>query len=63
MTLASPLPEFSATAAPEPETAQGEYNPAAPEAPLSVPLIEGQGARHAMELLSPAGGMAGVVCA
>ena len=66
MTLASPLPAPGvardgifdpAEAAPEPEAAQGEYNPQLPEAPLSVPLIAGQAPQHAVELLAPAGGL------
>lgn len=63
LTLASPLPGVrdgvvdSAEAAPEPEGAQGEYNPSLPEAPLSVPLVEGQAAQHPVELLAPAGGL------
>ena len=48
-----------AEAAPEPEAAQGEYNPLVPEAPLSVALIarNGVAAAHPVELLSPAGGL------
>jgi putative protease len=63
LTLASPLPGIrdgvvdSAEAAPEPESAQGEYNPSLPEAPLSIPLVEGQAAQHPVELLAPAGGL------
>ena len=56
MTLASALPAIGAEAAPEPELAQGEYNPQYAE-PLSMPLIAGQARSHAVELLSPAGGL------
>ena len=61
---ASVLP--SAESAPEPESAQGEYNPLAPEAPLNLPRIaasnisdesEPAHAPHPLELLAPAGGL------
>jgi len=55
-----PAPDFVAAPAeaePEPEVAQGAYNTEVHEAPLSVPLIEGAPAGHAVELLSPAGGL------
>jgi U32 family peptidase len=51
MTLLGPLPD-----APEPITPQGAYNPTAPEAPLSVPLIVETAPRQ-VELLAPAGGL------
>ena len=51
MTLVGPLPD-----APEPISPQGAYNPIAPEAPLSVPLIAETASRR-VELLAPAGGL------
>ncbi len=58
MTLASVLPGVdSAEAAPEPDGPQGEYGSGTIEAPLSVPLLSGQASQHAVELLSPAGGL------
>ncbi len=53
LTLASVLPR--ADSAPEPDAPQGEY--ASAEAPLSIPLVEGQAPKHAVELLAPAGGL------
>jgi U32 family peptidase len=55
-----PAPDFiaaDAAAEPEPETAQGAYNAQVHEAPLSVPLVDGQAAAHPVELLAPAGGL------
>ena len=59
LTLASvlPAPFVPADAPPEPELPQGEYNPQSPEMPLSVPLSPGGAPSHAVELLSPAGGL------
>ena len=42
--------------APEPLAPQGAYNDAAPEMPLSVPLVSAE-APHRVELLAPAGGL------
>ncbi len=42
---------------PEPFAPQGAYNQAAPEAPLSVPLVEAEKATRTVELLAPAGGL------
>src|SRR5689334_22867429 len=46
---------FTAAAAPEPETPQGEYAAEA-EMPLSVPLVASEPGTHSVELLAPAGG-------
>jgi putative protease len=55
LTLASPLPGLeSAEAAPEPDAAQGEYNPQA--AQPAIPLLGGAAGQE-VELLSPAGGL------
>jgi hypothetical protein len=51
MTVLGPLPD-----APEPISPQGAYNPIAPEAPLSVPLVPATALRQT-ELLAPAGGL------
>ncbi len=51
MTVLGPLPD-----APEPISPQGAYNPIAPEAPLSVPLLAEIAPRN-VELLAPAGGL------
>ncbi|MCW8132937.1 MAG: U32 family peptidase [Planctomycetota bacterium] len=51
----SPSDPSAAGIAPEPEAAQGEYNPQAPEEPLILPDCAGAPARPA-ELLAPAGG-------
>ncbi|MCZ7649431.1 MAG: U32 family peptidase [Planctomycetota bacterium] len=56
LTPVSVLPPVAAEAAPEPDAPQGEYNPRAPEAPLSVPLVERAGPARPAELLAPAGG-------
>ena len=45
-----------AAAPPEPETAQGEYNPLAPEAPLELPALTAREPHRKAELLAPAGG-------
>ncbi len=41
---------------PEPQAPQGAYNPAIPEMPLSVPVVESEKAARVVELLAPAGG-------
>jgi putative protease len=51
---AGPLPEPLTDA--EPLAPQGAYNPAEPEAPLSVPLVAGE-RTEGVELLAPAGGL------
>jgi U32 family peptidase len=43
--------------APEPFAPQGAYNQAAPEAPLSVPLVAAEKGARRVELLAPAGGL------
>jgi putative protease len=49
-------PKSPATAPPEPDAAQGEYNPRQPEAPLRVPALPTPPAARHVELLAPAGG-------
>jgi len=49
------LKSIPADAPPEPETAQGEYNPLAPEAPLELPALAAPSPRRKAELLAPAG--------
>src|SRR5215475_6074875 len=48
---------LTAIDAPEPLAPQGAYNPAAPEAALSVPLVATERTTRKVELLSPAGGL------
>src|SRR5262245_8001836 len=47
---------YTATAAPEPETPQGEYGPSPVESPLSLPLVGAGTSHRPVELLAPAGG-------
>ena len=57
--MSIPPPEKAqspATAPPEPDAAQGEYNPRQPEAPLRVPALPTPPAIERAELLAPAGG-------
>jgi len=54
----APAMDLDPRAAPEPEAAQGEYNPRHPEAPLLIPALPAAIATEIppAELLSPAGG-------
>jgi U32 family peptidase len=56
LSVSGPVPPLHLTDA-EPLTPQGAYNPAAPEMPLSIPLLPGEGTVKQVELLSPAGGL------
>jgi putative protease len=49
-----PAPSFAGA---EPSIPQGAYNPAVPEAPLSLPPIARAGVPQRVELLAPAGGL------
>jgi putative protease len=56
MTLVGQLPSLMEDS-PEPFVPQGAYNLAAPEMPLSVPLIPAEKGTQKVELLAPAGGL------